>query len=153
MSHLLDTWRFCVTLRYTNFRSKNGSQLFFTSPHANDRASATGSGILPGSARDYLAATAGILTRILAFLLPHLQTYYGYLAIIYLNTKINTMTSKIFPHTKTYFKIYYSPQYKLYDFTVFDITNDQVIYHYHFSNLKQINKLIQEYKWNTISNY
>jgi hypothetical protein len=56
------------------------------------------------------------------------------------------MTSKIFPHTKTYFKIYYSPQHKLYDFTVLDITNDQVIYHYHFSNLKQINKLIQQYK-------
>ena len=56
------------------------------------------------------------------------------------------MTNKIFPHTKTYFKIYYSPQYKLYDFTVLDITNDQVIYHYHFSNLKQINKLIQQYK-------
>ena len=48
--------------------------------------------------------------------------------------------------TKTYFKIYYCPNNKMYDFTVYNITNDKVIYHYHFSNLKQINKLIQKYK-------
>ncbi len=56
------------------------------------------------------------------------------------------MQNSNFPLTKTYFKIYYSPQYKMYDFTVLDITNDKVIYHYHFSNLKDINKLIQKYK-------
>jgi hypothetical protein len=48
--------------------------------------------------------------------------------------------------TKTYFKIYYCPNNKMYDFTVLNITNDQVIYHYHFKNLKDINKLIQQYK-------
>jgi len=56
------------------------------------------------------------------------------------------MQNPIFPLAKTYFQIYYSPEYKMYDFTVFDITNHQVIYHYHFSNIKSINKLIQQYK-------
>ena len=56
------------------------------------------------------------------------------------------MQNSNFPLTKTYFKIYYSPKYKMYDFTVYNIKNDQVIYHYHFSNLKEINKLIQKYK-------
>jgi len=46
----------------------------------------------------------------------------------------------------TYFQIYYSQQYKLYDFTIFNSNTKEVIYHYHFSNLKDINKLIQQYK-------
>ena len=47
---------------------------------------------------------------------------------------------------QTSFQIIYSHKYKLYDFTVFDLENNKVIYHYHFKNLKEINKLIQEYK-------
>jgi len=56
------------------------------------------------------------------------------------------MFNSNFPLAKTYFQIYYSPEHKMYDFTVFDIITDQVLYHYHFSNLKDINKLIQKYK-------
>ena len=56
------------------------------------------------------------------------------------------MKNTNFPLSNTYFKIYYSPKYKMYDFSIFDILNDKLIYHYHFSNLKEINKLIQEYK-------
>jgi len=48
--------------------------------------------------------------------------------------------------SNTYFQIYYSQQYKLYDFTIFNSITKEVIYHYHFSNLKDINKLIQQYK-------
>ena len=47
---------------------------------------------------------------------------------------------------QTSFQIIYSHKYKLYDFTVFDLENNKVIYHYHFKSLKEINKLIQEYK-------
>lgn len=47
---------------------------------------------------------------------------------------------------KTSFQIIYSHKYKMYDFTVFDLETDKVVYHYHFKNLKEINKLIQEYK-------
>ena len=48
---------------------------------------------------------------------------------------------------KTSFQIIYSHEHKLYDFTVFDLNNNnKVLYHYHFENLKDINKLIQEYK-------
>ena len=49
------------------------------------------------------------------------------------------------PKSQTSFQIYYSPELKMYDFTVFNYKK-QVIYHYHFSNLKTINKLIQKYK-------
>tara|TARA_R110000765_G_scaffold2298_2_gene6394 strand:+ start:119 stop:325 length:207 start_codon:yes stop_codon:yes gene_type:complete len=49
------------------------------------------------------------------------------------------------PKTQTSFQIYYSPEFKMYDFTIFNYKKE-VIYHYHFSNLKKINKLIQEYK-------
>jgi hypothetical protein len=47
---------------------------------------------------------------------------------------------------QTSFQIIYSHQYKLYDFTVIDLETKKVIYHYHFKSLKEINKLIQEYK-------
>lgn len=49
-------------------------------------------------------------------------------------------------NSNTYFQIYYSQQHKLYDFTIFNSITKEVIYHYHFSNLKDINKLIQQYK-------
>jgi hypothetical protein len=47
---------------------------------------------------------------------------------------------------KTSFQIIYSHEHKLYDFTVFDLETKAVIYHYHYPNLKTINKLIQELK-------
>ena len=34
----------------------------------------------------------------------------------------------------------------MYDFTVLNSKTQKVIYHYHFSNLNDINKLIQEFK-------
>ena len=46
----------------------------------------------------------------------------------------------------TYFQIYYCSKHKIYDFTIFNSNTKKVIYHYHFSNLKDINKLIQKYK-------
>ena len=49
------------------------------------------------------------------------------------------------PKSQTFFKIAYSPKFKMYDFTILNYKNE-VIYHYHFSNLKDINKLIQNYK-------
>ena len=53
----------------------------------------------------------------------------------------NYFSTQKHPNT---FQIIYSDQFKMYDFTV--LNNNKVIYHYHFSNLKQINKLIQQYK-------
>jgi hypothetical protein len=47
---------------------------------------------------------------------------------------------------QTSFQIIYSHQYKLYDFTVINLETKEVIYHYHFKSLKEINKLIQEFK-------
>ena len=47
---------------------------------------------------------------------------------------------------KTSFQIIYSHKYKLYDFTVLDLKTKKVIYHYHIKSLKEINKLIQEFK-------
>ena len=38
----------------------------------------------------------------------------------------------------------FSNKFKMYDFTI--LNNNKVIYHYHFKNLKDINKLIQKYK-------
>ena len=46
----------------------------------------------------------------------------------------------------TSFQIIYSHQYKLYDFTVTDLKTNKIIYHYHIKSLKEINKLIQQYK-------
>lgn len=63
-----------------------------------------------------------------------------------MNLKINKMSNPNFPTNNTYFQIYYSKQHKLYDFTIFNSTTHKVIYHYHFTNLKEINKLIQTYK-------
>jgi hypothetical protein len=56
-----------------------------------------------------------------------------------------TLTNQIFNPSKHHFTIYYSHEFKMYDFSVFDQDNN-LIYHYHFSNLKDINKLIQEFK-------
>jgi hypothetical protein len=42
------------------------------------------------------------------------------------------------------FEIMFSNKFKMYDFTI--LNNNKVIYHYHFKNLKDINKLIQQYK-------
>ena len=47
---------------------------------------------------------------------------------------------------KTFFQIYYCSNHKMYDFTIFNSNTKEVIYHYHFSNLNDINKLIQQYK-------
>ena len=47
---------------------------------------------------------------------------------------------------KALFEIIYSHKYRMYDFTVLDLETKEVIYHYHFKSLKEINKLIQEYK-------
>lgn len=47
---------------------------------------------------------------------------------------------------QTSFQIIYSHEHKLYDFTVFDLKTKKVIHHYHYPNLKIINKLIQQYK-------
>lgn len=47
---------------------------------------------------------------------------------------------------KTYFRIQYCHNNKMYDFTIFNSSNDEILYHYHFSNIKQINKIIQNFK-------
>jgi hypothetical protein len=49
------------------------------------------------------------------------------------------------PKQQTSFQICYSPKFKMYDFTIYNFEKE-VLYHYHFSNLKEINKLIQKYK-------
>ena len=47
---------------------------------------------------------------------------------------------------KTFFQIYYCSKNKMYDFTILNSNTKEVIYHYHFTNLKEINNLIQTYK-------
>ena len=47
---------------------------------------------------------------------------------------------------KTFFQIYYCHNNKMYDFTIFNPKTKKISYHYHFTNLKEINKLIQTYK-------
>jgi len=47
---------------------------------------------------------------------------------------------------QNYFQIHYVQDLKMYDFTVFDKDTHKVIYHYHFSNLQEINKLIHKFK-------
>lgn len=47
---------------------------------------------------------------------------------------------------QTSFQIIYSHEYKLYDFTVFDLKTNKILHHYHYPNLKIINKIIQDYK-------
>ena len=56
-----------------------------------------------------------------------------------------TISNSIFQN-KTYFQIFYCSKHKMYDFTVLNSKTHKVIYHYHFSNLNDINKLIQEFK-------
>jgi len=48
--------------------------------------------------------------------------------------------------TKTFFQIYYCSKHKMYDFTVLNSNTKEVIFHYHFTNLNEINKLIQQWK-------
>ena len=47
---------------------------------------------------------------------------------------------------QTFFQIYYCSNNKMYDFTIFNSNTKEVIYHYHFTNLNEINKLIKQYK-------
>ena len=55
-------------------------------------------------------------------------------------------TLNSFFQLQTSFQIIYSHKYKLYDFTIIDLESKKVLHHYHYPNLKIINKLIQEYK-------
>ena len=55
-------------------------------------------------------------------------------------------------NNKTYFQIYYCHNNKMYDFTIFNSNTKEVIYHYQFTNLKEINKLIQTYNKLTMYN-
>lgn len=55
------------------------------------------------------------------------------------------MPNQIFKN-KTFFQIYYCSNNKMYDFTVFNSKTKEIIYHYHFTNIAEINKLIQIYK-------
>jgi len=55
------------------------------------------------------------------------------------------MSNSIFQNTN-YFQIFYCSKHKMYDFTVLNSKTHKIIYHYHFSNLNDINKLIQEFK-------
>lgn len=57
-----------------------------------------------------------------------------------------TLTEKK-PKSQTFnsFEIYYSPVFKMYDFTILNYKKE-VIYYDHSLSLKQINKLIQQYK-------
>ena len=73
------------------------------------------------------------------------QTKYESKQIIYMNLKTNKMSNTNLQN-KTYFQIYFCSKNKMYDFTIFNSTTHKVIYHYHFTNLKEINKLIQTYK-------
>ena len=61
---------------------------------------------------------------------------------IYVTNKNTTMTFK----NQTFFQIYYCHNHKMYDFTIFNSETKEIIYHYHFTNLKEINNLIQTYK-------
>ena len=56
-----------------------------------------------------------------------------------------TSINQILNLSQHHLTIYYSHKYKKYDFSVFD-QNNNLIKHYHISNLKDINKLIQEFK-------
>ena len=55
------------------------------------------------------------------------------------------MSKQVF-NNKTFFQIYYCHNHKMYDFTIFNSSTKEVIYHYHFKSMKEVNKLIQEYK-------
>ena len=55
------------------------------------------------------------------------------------------MPNQIFLNN-TFFQIYYCHKNKMYDFSIFNSLTKELIYHYHFSNLNDINKLIQQYK-------
>lgn len=57
--------------------------------------------------------------------------------ILYMNLKNNKMQNNNYT-----FQIYYSKEYKLYDFTIF--YNNKFDYHNHFSNKKDIIKLINK---------
>ena len=55
-------------------------------------------------------------------------------------------TLNSFFQLQTSFQIIYSHKLDLYDFTVINLETKEVIYHYHFETLEEINKLIEEYK-------
>lgn len=57
-----------------------------------------------------------------------------------------TLTEKT-PKSQTFnsFEIYYSPVFKMYDFTILNYKKE-VIHYDHSLSLKQINKLIKQYK-------
>jgi len=55
------------------------------------------------------------------------------------------MTNQLFSNS-TYFQIYYCSKHKMYDFAIFNSHTKELLHHYHYSNLKDINKLIQQYK-------
>ena len=61
------------------------------------------------------------------------------------NNVTNKNTTMNFKN-KTFSQIYYCLNHKMYDFTIFNSKTKEILYHYHFSNLNEINKLIQEYK-------
>lgn len=142
----LDTGKCCVTLCYTIFSLISQSAIFLPGPLLF-----SGIGLwflgswswglelsrleLPGSCPGFGLLYLGLLD---------LQTWYDWSTIIYMNLKINIMTSYFNTKTPNIFQIIYSDKFKMYDFTV--LNNNKVIYHYHFKNLKDINKLIQQYK-------
>ena len=53
------------------------------------------------------------------------------------------MTSYFNTKSPNIFQITYSDKFKMYDFTI--LNNNKVIYHYHFKNLKDINKITMTY--------
>jgi len=50
----------------------------------------------------------------------------------------NYFSTKKYPNT---FQIIYSDKFKMYDFTI--LNNNKVVFHYHYKNFKEINKLLK----------
>ncbi len=49
-------------------------------------------------------------------------------------------------NVKTKFQINYSHNDKLYDFTILNSSNNEILYNSQYENLQEINKIIQQYK-------
>jgi len=47
---------------------------------------------------------------------------------------------------KTYFKIQYCHNTNIYDFQILNQSNNEILYENIFTNIKEINKIIQQYK-------
>ena len=47
---------------------------------------------------------------------------------------------------KTYFKIQYCHNTNTYEFTILNQSNNEILYNNNFNNIKEINKIIQQYK-------